>query len=622
MLLAGGGSGIVRPLSALALIGVAGLAWLASLSGRFEVAALGRAGRWVVLAATLLSGWVGLSLVWSIEPDVSWDRLNVALVVLAALALGVFVGANARSLRPLTAALGVALGLALAWALAAVVVPSLAPVGDRIGRLSEPIGYWNALALVADLAVAIALWALTELRWRAAWPGAVSLLFAAVVVLLMTQSRAGLVSALVVGALMLARGPHRVEHAALAACAAVPAVGVAGWAFTRDALSRDAAGRAAREADARWFALVLVVGFVCALAAAWRLRVSRVADERPQRVRQALVCVGGAVVVAGAIALVASVGNPAAWARDQIGVGACANDPNRITSFCDNNRLSWWADALEIAQDEPLLGTGAGTYGTARLGVRDDGLPVGEPHSVPLQVLSDLGIVGLALLAGLVAAAVLACRRALRRVREPEEMAARALVCVPLAFALHSLVDYDLNFVAAAGPAALVLGVLLSFGAETSRVSAGVTLGPVVLALLVLACGSVLLPDLARRAVIAVYGADDISSAAAQARRARSLNPLSLDAIAAQAFVAERAGSLERSVELLEEGTRMQPRNPASWLALARFHYALSPPDYCRAYEAFNEAYTLDQRSARWVPGGPLDVARAAVNAGACEPRD
>ncbi len=41
----------------------------------------------------------------------------------------------------------------------------------------------------------------------------------------------------------------------------------------------------------------------------------------------------------------------------------------------------------------------------------------------------------------------------------------------------------------------------------------------------------------------------------------------------------------------------------------------------CAAYQAFNRSYTLDPRSTRWTPGGPLDQARDAVNRGACEPR-
>ena len=41
--------------------------------------------------------------------------------------------------------------------------------------------------------------------------------------------------------------------------------------------------------------------------------------------------------------------------------------------------------------------------------------------------------------------------------------------------------------------------------------------------------------------------------------------------------------------------------------------------DECGAYQALNEAYTLDPKSRVWTKGGTLDVVRDAVNAGACE---
>ena len=60
-------------------------------------------------------------------------------------------GGSRRSSRVVVAA-------ALAWALLGVAVPSLFEDGDRIARLREPVGYWNALALLADGGLALGLW--------------------------------------------------------------------------------------------------------------------------------------------------------------------------------------------------------------------------------------------------------------------------------------------------------------------------------------------------------------------------------------------------------------------------------------------------------------------------------
>ena len=64
------------------------------------------------------------------------------------------------------------------------------------------------------------------------------------------------------------------------------------------------------------------------------------------------------------------------------------------------------------------------------------------------------------------------------------------------------------------------------------------------------------------------------------------------------------------------QAIRTQPENPDTWFALGSYEFALE--DLCNAYVHLNEAYTLDPASRRWTEGGPLDVARAHVNAGRC----
>jgi hypothetical protein len=615
----GGGSAGVPWRTGAVVLGAGLVAVGLALVGRTPVARLDRPGRVVVAAAVGLAGWTGLSIAWSIAGDRSWERLNLGLVLLSFLALGLVVGSRAGSLRPLGLLLALVLGAALVWALLGVVVPSLAPDGDRIARLREPVGYWNALALLAGAAIALGVWLATAGR-RSSRGAGTALVTCAVVVVALTQSRAGVLAAGVVVALVLLRAPARLEAALLLLLGAVPGLVAAGIAFSREALVRDGAGRVAREDEAALFAVVLVAALVVASASALLLPIAALVEQHASAIRRVLAAVGVVLVLAGSAALVASVGDPLRWATDQVSGGECANDPGRLTELCDNNRLAWWGDAVEIARERPLLGSGAGTFSIARLRVRDDATPVTEPHSVPLQLLADLGLVGLALGLAVAVAALVGVRRSVRRAQGGAAWDATALVALPLAWAVHALVDYDLDFVAVSGPALLVVGALLAAGRPARVVDGG---APALIALGLaglLVLSSLSLPALARRAVDDVYAATDLRAAADAARRARTLDPLSLDPVLAQAFVAEQAGDLERAQELLEEATRMQPDNPAPWLELGRFHFAAEPPDLCAAYQAFNEAYTLDPRSSRWVQGGPLDVARDAVNDGACEP--
>jgi Flp pilus assembly protein TadD len=128
-------------------------------------------------------------------------------------------------------------------------------------------------------------------------------------------------------------------------------------------------------------------------------------------------------------------------------------------------------------------------------------------------------------------------------------------------------------------------------------------------------------PRLAQREVDRSTRALDegrLTLAASAARRARALDPLSLDPVYAAAAAADRAGDSDAARALYMRATEMQPENPEAWITLGLFELA-ARGDMCSAYQAFNAAYTLDPNGRQWVPGGPLDITREAVDAGACE---
>ena len=128
------------------------------LRGTLPLPRLDRAGAVTVAAAVALTLWAGLSIWWSIAGDLSWNWLARGLVYLAFLALGALAGAPAGGARRVAALVALVVGAAIGWALLGVAIPSLFPDGDRIARLREPVGYWNALALLADAALALGLW--------------------------------------------------------------------------------------------------------------------------------------------------------------------------------------------------------------------------------------------------------------------------------------------------------------------------------------------------------------------------------------------------------------------------------------------------------------------------------
>jgi O-antigen ligase len=617
---AGGASGT----DATATLGTAAVLAAAALVvgwalGSVPLPRLDRAGAVAAGTAIALVGWTGLTIIWSIAGDRSWDTLAKGIAVLGFGVVGLAAAAlPGRPLRTLALVIAALLGAVLGWALIGKAVPALGPDdADRVARLKGSIGYWNALALLADASLGIGLWLAVSLRERLARPAGALLFYLAVVVVLLTQSRAGLVAGLVVLGVALVLGERRVEAALLALLAGGPAILVSAWAFTRPALVEDGAARSDRVSDGGVLGVLLVLGAAAAVALVVLVPVARLVATRRRAVVRALVGAATLVAVVGVVGLVASVGNPFTWAREQVSRSTeVANAPGRLGSLETNNRTAWWGEAWHVFRAHPLGGAGAGTFEIARKRYRADARNVSEPHSVPMQLLSDGGLPALALGIAFVAALVLALRATLTRLTGGERAAAVGLLALPIAFGLHSLVDYDLDFLAVAAPTALVAAALLGAGrpAAIAR-SRVVVVGSAVLtgavAVWVLAA-----PALSGRAVDRSYrqaDAGDLSAAAASARRAQSLDPLSPDPLYARATVASLQGDRRAAERFYEQATELQPENPDTWYQLGLFRQ-LALEDQCGAYFALNAAYTLDPRSTLFPPGGPLDLAKAAVN--------
>jgi Flp pilus assembly protein TadD len=100
---------------------------------------------------------------------------------------------------------------------------------------------------------------------------------------------------------------------------------------------------------------------------------------------------------------------------------------------------------------------------------------------------------------------------------------------------------------------------------------------------------------------------------------AHFFNPVSADPLFARARVAEREGNELRAERVYREAVGLQPDNPETWYTLGIFEFDVRD-NKCAAYRFLNEAYTLDPAGSQWREGGPLDVARDAVNEGACAP--
>ncbi len=566
-LLFGGGSGdgAVAWIGAAAFVialGACGLAFL----GLLPLPGLGREG----IAFAVLGGgfavWSGVTILWSVLPDRSWDYFNRGLAYFAFAVVGAFAG-SALSTRVGAWLIGALVGVTALWALAGKAVPALYEDYGRLARLRSPVGYWNALALVMVFGLPIALWAASSRRHpRVVRAGAVVGLYALLIALVLTYSRGGVLAALVALAGWFVLTRERFESLAAFVCGGVPAGIVCAIALLLPGIAQDGQPHSVRVHDGAWFALAFVLGAGAAFAAAYFLHYR----PGPERERLLLRVAAGVTIacVAGGFVVVLASGNPLG------GTTSVSSGPSRLGESSLNNRWGWWKEAWHGFAGEPVGGTGAGSFEIVHRKFRESSVDVLETHDLPLQFASETGLVGLALWVGAMGAALLGAWRALGRLDGDEREAALALGLAVPAFLVHGLLDYDWDFVALAGPLLLVIGFLLAAGREPVRVGRHYAWVAVVVLVAWAGLYSIAAPRLAAARVDDAYSQierGNLAHAASSARSAHSLNPLSIAPLQAWASAEEDAGNLVRARELYAQAVDLQPLNWASWYQLGLF---------------------------------------------------
>ena len=540
----------------------------------------GVAGGWLSLAPlAALASWSALSISWSWLPSRSWDYADRALVYLLFAVLGLWLAGRTRALA---VGLCVIFGAVALWALLGKVLPPVYDYGPPgVARLRGPVGLWNQLALLGDFALPLAL-------WRKRLSGTL-LAFCWLVALVLTYSRGGLATAVLVLAAFLVLTDDRWESGATLVAAAVPAAAVVGIAFALPGVTSDGQSNATRWRDGLIFGAVLLAG---AGAAALLARARRPRDT--PALRRVLVVVG-ALALAGVVT-VAVVKAGSFDSGSSVGNGA-----GRFSSGASNFRTVWWQQAWDGWQGQKLTGTGGGTFHLTNLRFRDSFLDdTTEPHSLPLQFLTETGVVGFVLF---LAACGFLLRGSWRR--HSHEL---ALALVFPAYLIHSLIDVDWDFVAVSAPAFLVAGALVG-RAPFRRVSPFATLAAAGVA--ALAIGVLVLPWLGNR-----WATDALVASPARAvtlaNRAESVDPLLVEPLWAKAFAASKTP--QRAFVFYREAVRRQPKNPQTWLLAGRFAFGLGC--YQTAYTYLEKYTELDNKAKPSAGGDDYNAALEKVNAG------
>jgi len=399
----------------------------------------------------LYAGWTLLSGAWSDAPGRALLEFDRALLYLLALVL---FGSFPRSPARMRAMLwGLALGIVVVGVtgLATRVMPDVWAISETIAdnRLSYPLTYWNSLGLLCSIGIVLC-FHLTSSRSeprvvRVLGAGAIPLLAST---LLFTFSRGAIAAGIVglVAYIVIAR-PRALASGLIAAAPATVVAVIAAYRADQLATLNPTTPAAVTQGHD----VALAVGTCVVAAIALRALLLRF-DPRlsfhhlPERVRHRLATSVAAISVVSALALVLALDAPSSIAHqyDRFakggGPGRSTDLRSRLTDPANNGRLDHWDVALDGFAAAPAGGQGAGTYQTLWASERPIVTFVRDAHSLYVEVLDELGLIGL----GLLALTLLSIMGALvARRRGPDRTLYAALFSAVLVWALHAGLDWD-----------------------------------------------------------------------------------------------------------------------------------------------------------------------------------
>ncbi len=602
---------------------------------------LGRPALWALAAALGLLAWSCASIAWADDRGLAWIACARLGLVVAALALPLLWPPTRGGLILGVAAL---VGCALLGEATALIAARSDPTVLGDGRLTDPTGYANASAALLFMAALASLPLAVDARLARRARG---LALGAAVALaggaLLAQSRASLGALAVALAALLALSARRGALALAAGVVALALAAIAGPLLdVRAAWLRDDDGGAVGGA----ILALLGAGAVVALAGIVLSRFdaprsapdgdARAASPRAPALRRpppALIAAGCAALLAGAL-----LAGGAGWLADRAHDIATPDydrlevSSTRFTGDLGSNRVDYWRVSLAVLGDAPLAGAGAAGFTDEYIRRRHTDKTPLYAHSIWMQTAADLGAVGLALLAGALAALAAAVLRTRSRIA-PHDRLVQAAACAPLLYVVaHSSVDWVSHIpvvsVPAIGLAAAAAGLRAEAAPGQPAERTAPRPGPALAAALALVAGALLLagpPYLSGR--LQELAASELAKrpgdALAHLRSAQRVQPLGRAAAVQEGVYALELGDERRAAQAFRTALE---RDGRSWFAQLEMALLEARGDMrASALRRLALAGRLNPREP-WIPRAqaalatrartpdPLDVARAILS--------
>ncbi|HTU98136.1 MAG TPA: O-antigen ligase family protein [Solirubrobacteraceae bacterium] len=438
-------------IGAWALVAVAALT-LPSRSAGSAMSPPRRLALWLSVGGmAALTAWTALSITWAPIAGDAYAQAQIAVVYLGVLIAAVLLLGDGRVAPWVEPVLAAGAVIVISYGLSERLVPGVLHFARSVsaeGRLQQPLTYWNAMGELAALGFVLCAGIAGAAR-RSAWQRMAAAAACAPLGLglYVSFSRGALFACLagLVALIVAARSWAQLQAAVVAVSAGVVATVVAAPSSGVTSL---AGSLSTREREGAITLVVLVVVMIAA-AVAQRILAARAADRPLALGRHAplgatvLVCLGLAVAII-------------AGAKETSGQPALSGGATRLVTL-QSNRYDYWDVALRAFATSPLHGVGAGGWSVYWLRWRSVNEFAQNAHSLELETLAELGIVGAALLLACFAGIGLGARDALASGR-----AVAGPLAALVAYVAHSPLDWDWQMPAVTLVAVVLAGYVLA----------------------------------------------------------------------------------------------------------------------------------------------------------------